>query len=57
MVVIHGRESRNVLEHASAGMVGVNVGVPIPRAPLSFGGEPHLPRCVRDITGRGWIEF
>jgi len=27
-----------VIDHASAGMIGVNVGVPVPREPFSFGG-------------------
>ena len=33
-----GGVARYVMENASAGMVGVNVGVPVPREPFSFGG-------------------
>ena len=33
-----GGVARYVMERASAGMVGVNVGVPVPREPFSFGG-------------------
>ena len=45
------------MEHASAGMVGVNVGVPVPREPFSFGGWNESKFGVGDITGRGSIEF
>ena len=47
----------DVMEHASAGMVGVNVGVPVPREPFSFGGWNDSKFGVGDITGRGSIEF
>ena len=33
-----GGAARYVMEHASAGMIGVNIGVPVPREPFSFGG-------------------
>ncbi len=45
------------MERASAGMVGVNVGVPVPREPFSFGGWNDSKFGVGDITGRGSIEF
>src|SRR5436190_13167403 len=32
-----GGAARYVMEHASAGMIGVNIGVPVPREPFSFG--------------------
>ncbi|MEY4594811.1 MAG: hypothetical protein RIQ47_1221 [Bacteroidota bacterium] len=46
-----------VSERVSAGMVGVNIGVPVPREPFSFGGwnESKFGSC--DITGRSSIEF
>jgi malonate-semialdehyde dehydrogenase (acetylating)/methylmalonate-semialdehyde dehydrogenase len=47
----------NVTDRASAGMVGVNVGVPVPREPFSFGGWNESRFGVGDITGRGSIEF
>jgi malonate-semialdehyde dehydrogenase (acetylating)/methylmalonate-semialdehyde dehydrogenase len=52
-----GGLARYVTEHASAGMVGVNVGVPVPREPFSFGGWNESKFGSGDITGRGSIEF
>ena len=52
-----GGIARRVMERASAGMVGVNVGVPVPREPFSFGGWNDSKFGVGDITGRGSIEF
>jgi malonate-semialdehyde dehydrogenase (acetylating)/methylmalonate-semialdehyde dehydrogenase len=52
-----GGAARYTMERASAGMVGVNVGVPVPREPFSFGGWNDSKFGVGDITGRGSIEF
>lgn len=52
-----GSLARYAMERASAGMVGVNVGVPVPREPFSFGGWNESKFGVGDITGRGSIEF
>ncbi len=52
-----GATARYVMERASAGMVGVNVGVPVPREPFSFGGWNESRFGVGDITGRGSVEF
>jgi malonate-semialdehyde dehydrogenase (acetylating)/methylmalonate-semialdehyde dehydrogenase len=52
-----GGMARYVTERASAGMVGVNVGVPVPREPFSFGGWNDSKFGSGDITGRGSIEF
>jgi malonate-semialdehyde dehydrogenase (acetylating) / methylmalonate-semialdehyde dehydrogenase len=52
-----GGVARYVMEKANAGMVGVNVGVPVPREPFSFGGWNDSKFGVGDITGRGSIEF
>jgi malonate-semialdehyde dehydrogenase (acetylating)/methylmalonate-semialdehyde dehydrogenase len=52
-----GGVARYVMEKAYAGMVGVNVGVPVPREPFSFGGWNDSKFGVGDITGRGSIEF
>jgi malonate-semialdehyde dehydrogenase (acetylating)/methylmalonate-semialdehyde dehydrogenase len=52
-----GGVARKVMERASAGMVGVNVGVPVPREPFSFGGWNESRFGVGDITGKGSIEF
>ena len=53
----NGAAARYVIEHASAGMVGVNVGVPVPREPFSFGGWNESRFGVGDITGKSSIEF
>jgi malonate-semialdehyde dehydrogenase (acetylating)/methylmalonate-semialdehyde dehydrogenase len=53
----NGGLARYVTEQASAGMVGVNVGVPVPREPFSFGGWNESKFGAGDITGRGSIEF
>ena len=52
-----GGMARLVAERASAGMIGVNVGVPVPREPFSFGGWNDSKYGVGEITGRGSIEF
>jgi len=41
----------------SAGMCGVNVGVPVPREPFSFGGWNASRFGDMDITGEGGLEF
>ena len=52
-----GGLARYVTERASAGMVGVNVGVPVPREPFSFGGWNESKFGAGDITGSGSIDF
>jgi malonate-semialdehyde dehydrogenase (acetylating) / methylmalonate-semialdehyde dehydrogenase len=53
----NGGFARYVMERASAGMVGVNIGVPVPREPFSFGGWNDSRFGVGDITGKSSIEF
>jgi malonate-semialdehyde dehydrogenase (acetylating) / methylmalonate-semialdehyde dehydrogenase len=53
----NGGYARYVMERASAGMIGVNVGVPVPREPFSFGGWNESKFGVGDITGKSSIEF
>lgn len=53
----NGGMARYIIEHASAGMIGVNVGVPVPREPFSFGGWNESKFGVGDITGKSSIEF
>jgi malonate-semialdehyde dehydrogenase (acetylating)/methylmalonate-semialdehyde dehydrogenase len=53
----HGGTARRVAERASAGMVGVNVGVPVPREPFGFAGWGDSCFGVGEITGRGSIEL
>ena len=52
-----GGIARYVADRASAGMVGINVGVPVPREPFSFGGWNESKFGACDITGHGSIEF
>jgi malonate-semialdehyde dehydrogenase (acetylating)/methylmalonate-semialdehyde dehydrogenase len=53
----NGGYARYVMDKASAGMIGVNVGVPVPREPFSFGGWNESKFGVGDITGKSSIEF
>lgn len=46
-----------VTENASAGMIGINIGVPVPREPFSFGGWNESKFGACDITGTSSIEF
>lgn len=52
-----GGLARYVTERASAGMIGVNIGVPVPREPFSFGGWNESRFGVGDITGESSIHF
>ena len=52
-----GGLAKQVMEKASAGMIGVNIGVPVPREPFSFGGWNESKFGVCDITGKSSIEF
>ncbi|MCE7995642.1 MAG: CoA-acylating methylmalonate-semialdehyde dehydrogenase [Roseivirga sp.] len=52
-----GGLARYVMEKASAGMIGVNIGVPVPREPFSFGGWNESKFGTCDITGKSSIEF
>jgi malonate-semialdehyde dehydrogenase (acetylating) / methylmalonate-semialdehyde dehydrogenase len=53
----NGSFARYIMDNASAGMVGVNIGVPVPREPFSFGGWNDSRFGVGDITGKSSIEF
>lgn len=53
----NGGMARYIIDNASAGMIGVNVGVPVPREPFSFGGWNESKFGVGDITGKSSIEF
>lgn len=52
-----GDMAEAVINRASAGMIGVNVGVPVPREPFSFGGWNESKFGVGDITGKSAIAF
>jgi malonate-semialdehyde dehydrogenase (acetylating)/methylmalonate-semialdehyde dehydrogenase len=53
----NGGVARYIIDRASAGMIGVNVGVPVPREPFSFGGWNESKFGGGDITGKSSIEF
>lgn len=53
----NGGVARDIAARASAGMIGVNVGVPVPREPFGFGGWNDSKFGVGDITGKSSIEF
>ena len=53
----NGSAARYVAERASTGMVGINIGVPVPREPFSFGGWNESKFGALDITGKSSIEF
>ncbi len=52
-----GAVASYVAERATSGMVGVNVGVPVPRDPFSFGGTKDSKFGQGDITGPSGIEL
>lgn len=53
----NGSLAEKVINLASAGMVGVNVGVPVPREPFSFGGINDSKFGHGDITGETSLNF
>jgi malonate-semialdehyde dehydrogenase (acetylating)/methylmalonate-semialdehyde dehydrogenase len=53
----NGATARYFEQRASAGMVGVNIGVPVPREPFSFGGWNDSRFGNGDITGKDGIAF
>jgi malonate-semialdehyde dehydrogenase (acetylating)/methylmalonate-semialdehyde dehydrogenase len=52
-----GAAARHFEQRASAGMIGINIGVPVPRDPFSFGGWNESKFGIGDITGRDAIGF
>ena len=52
-----GLVARTVSDRATSGMVGVNIGVPVPREPFSFGGTKGSRYGHGDITGAGGVEL
>ena len=51
-------EVAKTISHASkSGMVGINIGVPVPREPYSFGGWNESKYGHGDITGKSGVEF
>lgn len=52
-----GGMARYIIDRANAGMIGVNIGVPVPREPFSFGGWNDSKFGVGDLTGKSSIGF
>jgi malonate-semialdehyde dehydrogenase (acetylating)/methylmalonate-semialdehyde dehydrogenase len=52
-----GAVARYFSERANAGMVGINIGVPVPREPFSFGGWNDSKFGHGDITGMDGVRF
>lgn len=52
-----GSAAKYIADRVSSGMVGINVGVPVPREPFSFGGWNESKFGALDITGKSSIEF
>ncbi len=53
----NGALAEKIIKMASTGMVGVNVGVPVPREPFSFGGINASKFGHGDITGHHSLDF
>lgn len=53
----NGALAKYVGERLTAGMIGVNIGVPVPREPFSFGGIKDSKFGVGDITGESSINL
>jgi malonate-semialdehyde dehydrogenase (acetylating) / methylmalonate-semialdehyde dehydrogenase len=52
-----GAVARYVADRSTSGMVGVNVGVPVPRDPFSFGGSKESKFGSGDMTGPGSLDL
>ncbi len=53
----NGAVAEFIAQNAKAGMIGVNVGVPVPREPFSFGGIQESKFGHGDITGENSLNF
>ena len=52
-----GAVARYVTSNATNGMIGINIGVPVPREPFSFGGTKESKFGQGDITGKSSLDF
>lgn len=52
-----GDVAQFVTQNSHAGMIGVNIGVPVPREPFSFGGTKQSRFGHGDITGKSGLDF
>jgi len=52
-----GEVAKTISQASKSGMVGINIGVPVPREPYSFGGWNESKYGHGDITGKSGVEF
>lgn len=52
-----GQVAEYFSQRASAGMIGINIGVPVPREPFPFGGWNASSFGQGDLTGHGSFDF
>ena len=52
-----GAVARLVASESNSGMIGINIGVHVPREPFSFGGTKDSKFGSCDITGESSLEF
>jgi malonate-semialdehyde dehydrogenase (acetylating)/methylmalonate-semialdehyde dehydrogenase len=52
-----GAAARLSIERSTSGMIGVNIGVPVPREPFSFGGTKRSKFGHGDMTGPAAVDF
>ncbi|MCP4458241.1 MAG: CoA-acylating methylmalonate-semialdehyde dehydrogenase [Cytophagales bacterium] len=53
----NGAAAKFWTDNASAGMIGINIGVPVPRDPFPFGGWNDSKFGANDLTGDSGVEF
>ncbi len=53
----NGHTARYAVERFQAGMVGINIGVPVPREPFGFGGWNESKFGHGDLTGYDGFRF
>jgi malonate-semialdehyde dehydrogenase (acetylating)/methylmalonate-semialdehyde dehydrogenase len=53
----NGAAAEEVARRSKVGMVGINIGVPVPREPFSFGGTFSSKFGHGDITGAHSLDF
>ncbi len=53
----NGGTAQYFADHAGAGMIGINIGVPVPREPFAFGGWNESSFGGGDITGDTAVAF
>ncbi|MGB7595554.1 MAG: aldehyde dehydrogenase family protein, partial [Erysipelotrichaceae bacterium] len=52
-----GRMSALAASEFTSGMIGINIGVPVPRDPFAFGGLKNSKFGYGDITGWSSVDF